>query len=94
MSDTMKVHSESIRDKSLKEVPYFIPIGVLSEERAQINHSQSLIRLNERGGMGVLEILDNIHNRKLTYSKNETQADVDELNGIIRKHQQALTLLP
>lgn len=79
----MKVHSASGRDKNLKNVPDFVPMGLLNEEQAQHNHSQSLDRLNERGGLGVLEILDNIHKRKLTHRAYETQEEVDELNKLI-----------
>ena len=78
----MKVHSTCFRDKSLTNVPKKVSFGLLNEEFALNNHSQTLERLNERGGMGILEILDNIHKRKLSY-RNETQKDVDELNNII-----------
>ena len=79
----MKVHSTCLRDKSLTNVPKEVPTTLLNEEFALNNHSQTLERLNERGGMGILEILDNIHRRKLSY-RNETQNDVDELNRIIQ----------
>lgn len=65
-----------------KNVPTHVPISIMNEEQAQKNHNQSLSRLNQRGGMGILEILDNIRKRKLTYRK-ETQADIDELNHLI-----------
>lgn len=82
--DKMKVHSSCLRDKSLKNVPEYVPMELLNEEQAERNHSQSLSRLNERGGMGIAEILDNIHKRRLSF-RGETQADVDELNEIIER---------
>jgi hypothetical protein len=77
----MKVHSESRRCWREKggDCPEYVPFSLLSEEMAQRNHSQSLDRLNERGGMGVLEILDNIHGRRLSRF-GETIEHLNELN--------------
>lgn len=76
----MKVHSSS---RSLwKNCPQFVPYELLNEERAKRNHDQTLDRLNERGGMGCMEILDNINDRRLT-NRNETQQDADELAKIL-----------
>lgn len=82
----MKVHVSSVNDTSLKNVPYEVPDNILKEHQAQINHGQTLHRLNERGGMGVLEILDNLFLRKLQ-SRKETQEDVDQLNKILNRHK-------
>lgn len=82
---TMKVHPVSINDKTLKNVPASVPIILLSEDWAQHNQSQTLSRLNERGGLGVLEMLDNIHKRKVTMPHIETQLHVDELNKLIQE---------
>lgn len=47
----------------------FVPMAILSEEQAQANHSQSLARLAERGGLGLGEIVANMH-RKPLYKVN------------------------
>ncbi len=83
--ESMKVHSESLFDKTLTGVPTTVPIGLLSEEQAKNNHQQTLERLNERGGLGIMEMLDNIHRRKLSRQR-ETQSDVDELNTLIKNY--------
>jgi uncharacterized protein YacL len=80
--EIMRMHSDCKRDKGLKNVPDSVPMSLLNEEQAKSNHGQTLKRLNERGGLGVLEMLDNINKRKLTWRK-ETQADVDELNALL-----------
>lgn len=54
-------------------------MALLNEEWAKRNHDQSLGRLNERGGMGVMEILDNIHRRRLSFGTKETKEHFDEL---------------
>ncbi len=76
----MMVHSTSLRE--LKDVPEYVPMDLLNEVQAEINHNQSLDTLNRRMGLGVLELLDNIHRRRLSYRK-ETQADVEELKKLI-----------
>ncbi len=74
-------------NKELKNYPTSIPWSMLNEEQAQLNHGQSLTRLNERGGMGVSEILFNIKKQRLQFNK-ETQADVDELNLLIKAYHE------
>ena len=82
----MRVHSTCFEKRlGLINVPKEVPDTILTEEWAQRNHGQTLKRLNERGGMGILEMLDNIHKRGLSYRK-ETQKDVDELNELIKSH--------
>jgi len=83
----MEVHSTSRHNKNLKNVPSFVPFKLLNEKQAQSNHSQSLDKLNSRGGLGVLEILDIIHNRKWS-DRVEIQKEVDELNSIIAKSKE------
>lgn len=83
----MEVHSTSRHNKALKNVPSFVSFKLLNEEQAQRNHSQSLDKLNSRGGLGVLEILDIIHKRKWSH-RTETQQEVDELNSIISKSKE------
>lgn len=49
---------KNYKDKRL--FPEYFPWHLLNEEMAQKNHSQSLERLNERGGLSVDEITCNI----------------------------------
>ena len=86
----MKIHSDSRiqfpeKDwtKSSCWAPESVPMNLLNEEQAQTNHGQSLDTLNKRGGLGILEILDNIHKRRLSQRK-ESWADVQELNTLIK----------
>ena len=76
----MIIHSTSRYE--FPELPVEIPDSMLNEEWAENNHHQSLKILNERGGMGVNELLDNIHKRKCL-GKKETKEDVQELLKII-----------
>lgn len=76
----MRVHSSSIRE--FEFCPSDIPDGILNELTALQNHNQTLARLNERGGMGVLEFLDNIHRRKLSKIP-EAQEHVEELKDLV-----------
>jgi hypothetical protein len=47
-----------------KGCPEFVNWDALNEEQAQLNHYQSLKRLNERGGLDPTEIVANIEKRK------------------------------
>lgn len=49
-------------------LPWF-PANLMSEEMAQINHSQSLGRLNERGGMSPTEIMANLFRRDTEWTE-------------------------
>lgn len=69
----------------LTNYPNSIPWDMLNEKRAQSNHSQTLQRLNERGGMCVSEILHNLNDEKLKFGGVETQEMVDDLNNRIAK---------
>lgn len=79
---TMTVHSGDRRNKKLLNVPDSIPFAMLNERMAQWNHSQTLDRLNERGGLCVLEMLNNIDNKKLEF-RGATQQEVDRLNSLV-----------
>jgi len=81
----MIVHSLDRTSKELLNVPNYVPFDLLSEEWAKINHSQTLTRLNERGGLGVIEILNNIDKKHLEF-RGATQQEVDRLNEIIEHH--------
>lgn len=74
----------------LKNCPTEVPDGMLSEEWAQRNHGQSLARLNERGGLGIAEILANINQQRI-FDGKDTQEKVDELNKLIEHYRNSLT---
>lgn len=59
----MPVHSAHKYKKYFVECPLEIPMNLLNEEWAQNNHSQTLKRLAERGGLDPTEILANIERR-------------------------------
>lgn len=67
----------------LENVPDWVPWEMLNEAQAKSNHSQTLNRLNERGGMCVGEILCNIKNQPIDFITSNTQKDVDELNAMV-----------
>lgn len=61
----MPMHSYNQLIKSHPNCPKKIPFGLLSEEWAQRNHSQTLQRLAERGGLYPNEMIANIAKRKI-----------------------------
>ena len=72
------------RDRKLyPDCPEEIDDKFLNEEWAQRNHSQSLKRLNERGGLSPQEMMCNIEKKSLReiYNYTERQA-VDKLKAI------------
>jgi hypothetical protein len=79
---TIQVHSGDRNNKKLLNVPDSVPYEILNEEWAQRNHSQTLTRLNERGGLCVLEMLNNIDKKRLDF-RGATQSEVDRLNEIV-----------
>lgn len=87
----MKIHSGTLRDFNGRDYkgtvcPTEVPDSMLCEQWAYKIHGQTLHRLNERGGMGVNEILANI--KKLPYSqiREETIEMVEELKMLIEIH--------
>lgn len=78
----MKVHPTSRSEWKDHNCPEKVPYSLLSEEQAKRNHDQTLDRLNERGGMGVLELLDNIHKRRLSHGRESIQ-HLEELKRIL-----------
>lgn len=52
--ETMKIHWP---DNKLPAVPNTIPMNLLDENQAMINHGQTLAKLNERGGVSCWEAL-------------------------------------
>lgn len=76
----MPVHPESRRRWKEQDCPEKVPYSLLSNEQALTNHSQTLDRLAERGGLGINELLDNILRQRLSKSWNaETIDDLKEL---------------
>lgn len=88
MLKEMRVHSQ--RTLGLIFCPDKVPMAMLSEAMAQKNHGQTLDGLNQRGGLGVNEILANIKSERIKPG-NETQQDVDELNVLITKWNRQYT---
>lgn len=83
-AEEMKINSDRV-----KGLTYFInsvPMALLNEVFSKVFHGQTLQRLNERGGMGVTEILANIKHDKSIAFKSETQDDINELCEIVEKH--------
>jgi hypothetical protein len=60
----MPVHPEDARKPNC---PKQFPMHLLNEAKAQSNHSQSLKRLKERGGLSVAEILAIVGNKPWNY---------------------------
>ena len=79
----MQIHSQTRRMFKDNDCPQSVPDGLLNEEWAQKIHGQTLARLNERGGMGINEIMANI--KKLPYHeiKGETIEMLDELKKLM-----------
>lgn len=72
---------------SIKEekhgLPDFVPDAILNAQQADLNHGQTLERLNERGGLGVEEIVCNITRIRLTY---QTLFDHKKCCEWLKKH--------
>lgn len=73
-------------NKIYAELPDSIPNELLNEDWAKYIHDQTLKRLNERGGLSIMEIIMNLKRWRLdhlinTYGYNykATKKDADEL---------------
>lgn len=69
---------------TIKDVPAqfpSIPMRLLNEEWAKRNHSQSLNRLNERGGLSPCEALANIEKRP--YKSMPVQEAINALKKLM-----------
>jgi len=90
-------HSSGLRKQEelelFKDCPEAIPFAMLNEEQAKRNHSQTLKRLNERGGLGVAEALDIIKKQRWSTTKESRQA-VEELIKLYNDFQKSKTELP
>ena len=60
-----------------KDIPDFVPFEFLisHENQAQINHGQSLNRLNERGGLSPSEMLRILEDRRWTTEEAPKRTD-------------------
>lgn len=63
----MPVHPE---DAKKPYCPRQFPMHLLDEQQAQRNHGQTLQRLKERGGLGVLESLSIVNKKPWTYYRD------------------------
>lgn len=71
-------------DVKLNNLPSHIPCGILNEHQAMVNHGQTLMRLNERGGLSPEEAVYNIRKMPLDFRNPGTkQHHVDELNMLV-----------
>ena len=73
--------------EALAAAPMTVPWSLLTgrEERAQLNHGQSLERLAERGGLDPSEMLAIIENRKWTLMPLGDA--VERLKALVRAHE-------
>jgi len=78
----MKVHSSyGEYHKKYPHCPKEVPMGLLNEAQAQINHGQTLDRLNQRGGLCPIEMVCNIEKRK--YPFGEKPKDEEYIEKLI-----------
>jgi hypothetical protein len=81
----MPVHPEDARKPYC---PRQIPMSLLNEERAQRNHGQTLQRLKERGGLGVMEILSIIQDKSWSnYKGVKWEEALKMLNDILNQKE-------
>lgn len=82
----MRILKESLESlKHLNNVPTEFPSNLLDRELATKIHSQTLERLDERGGMSISEILSNISKSRDLIEV--TQYGIDQLNLMIRNNE-------
>lgn len=79
-------------DPVFPDLPKEVDDNILSQEWSQKIHSQTLERLNERGGMSVIELIMNLRKMRLQdlinkygYNYKTQQKDVDELLQLIKE---------
>jgi hypothetical protein len=81
----MKVLFNFKEEKLYSDFPKSLPDDLFNEEWAQKIHGQTLKRLNERGGLGIIEMIVNI--KKLPYCvfKNyDVNIAIKELTEILK----------
>ncbi len=77
----MPIHPE---DAQKFDCPTQIPMHLLDEGQAQRNHSQTLKRLKERGGLSVREILAIVGKKNWSYYSNlKWEEAIEMLNDIL-----------
>lgn len=81
----MPLHPNSLKRTTIKAVPF----AMLNADRAIWNHSQTLERLAERGGLSIGEILDNIHDRPLKFTST-TDEDVKEFETLVQEYNKTV----
>lgn len=86
----MQVHSESRRQFANNNCPTSVDNSLLNEEMAKMNHGQTLERLNERGGMGIREMVANIKHERIGH--DDTLIDLEELKVLINNHDKIINL--
>lgn len=74
---------KDVREGYSKMLPAEIPDSLLNEDHAKHVHGQTLKRLNERGGMGVEEIVLNI--KRLSYSDINLISKKDAIDFIKKR---------
>jgi len=79
----MKIHVDSLN--GLDGILLTFPTSLMSEEIAQMNHGQTLERLDERGGMEPREVIANLFRLKLKWVRENPNSDeqLDLLKRII-----------
>lgn len=82
---TMPVLSAVRRDHPAS--PREIPMEWLNEDQAIFNHSQTLTRLKERGGMSCAEMWLNIHRRDFRHLPSESEA-INYLNNRLNQQHE------
>ncbi|KFZ26321.1 MAG: hypothetical protein KQ78_01494 [Candidatus Izimaplasma bacterium HR2] len=78
---SMPVLSARSLVKTYPDCPLSVPMSVLNETPAKANHSQTLKRLAERGGLEPTEILANIECRD--WRRMDMAQAIDRLNKLI-----------
>lgn len=83
----MKVLLDYTERKKYPECPNFVPTELLNENRASINHGQTLTRLDQRGGLGPEEIIANIEDIGLreAYDKYTIKEAIDIISKLSPK---------
>lgn len=79
-------------NKIYQELPDAIPNELLNEDWAKYIHNQTLERLNERGGLGIMELIMNLKRWRLDYliekygyNYKPTKKDADELLELLNQ---------
>lgn len=75
-------------DRRKPEWPMTVPFSLLSESMAQLNHSQTLQRLNKRGGLSPYELYCNMEGKRIDFSqKRDFYSDDKWVPHILQKLQ-------